>query len=200
MFKRLPAVVFSLLSLTAVTSFGQPSALVVDGAIESTSAGFRFPDGSLQASAAVAPEPRRFYLSSAQVQGDAPLFVCAAGFHMASLWELVEVSLLEYRADHPDAAAPTADMGDGPPSGTRGWVRTGGAASVVSQAGVGNCDGWQSQGVAGFDGGALGGGGIDSGSLAQLNDSWGQAATAISPWLGSTDGCASMHPVWCIED
>lgn len=198
MIKRVYIGVAGLL-ICSVASFGSPSEMVIDGIVESSAGGFRFPDGSIQESAAEGGDGSRgFYLTSALVQGDAPLYACATGYHMASLWELLEVKVLEYHASHPEAAAPLADMGSGPPFGVSGWVRTGGPSHNLGLPGLGNCNQWQSSEYA--DGGVAERGGGDSGTIVELCDRWDAPATAISPWVGSTDSCASLRPVWCIED
>ena len=39
---------------------------------------------------------RRFYMTSTQVLGDAPLAACAARYHMASLWEILDPTSFQY--------------------------------------------------------------------------------------------------------
>ena len=62
-------------------------------------------------------EARRFYLSEDTGNGMTALSVCADGYHMASLWEVYDVSNLEYAAvpqRSVSAHAPLLDQGSGP--------------------------------------------------------------------------------------
>ncbi len=82
---------------------------------------------------------KRFYLSPDSVQGDAALTHCAAGFHMASMWEMFDPSALVYDTVLGETSS---DSGQGPPSTQLGWVRTGWVSVASAIAGQGNCKVW----------------------------------------------------------
>lgn len=88
-----------------------------------------------------------FYLSEAFHAGDVATSACSAGFHMASKWELQDLSQLTYAKDAVGAASSGYDLGSGdqPPTGRLGWVHTGVLESLVnSTAGWAHCSGWTS--------------------------------------------------------
>jgi hypothetical protein len=77
---------------------------------------------------------REYYLTTAPVVANQALSACAAGFHMASLWEIQDPSNLDYNIVL--GYALNADQGHGPPTFDgigviSGWVRTGGASSTT---------------------------------------------------------------------
>lgn len=139
------------------------------------------------APAAVAANGRRFLVTLANVTGSQALDACPAGFHMASLYELHDVTALAYAADQPDVKI-QADQGNGPPVGWWGWARTGNAASTTNTAGLANCGTWTSTQAGEY------------GTIVRLAASWTVGATAISPWQAQTWSCAGLAPVWCVED
>jgi hypothetical protein len=126
---------------------------------------------------------RHFYLSQSTVTGGQALSACAAGFHMASLWEIWDPSGLRY-----DTQLGTAgiDSGSGPPAegnivptGAIGWVRGIGVAAL-------DCQGWTSS-AAGNDG-----------AFAALSLLFGQEQ---NPWYADRTNCANPDiRVWCIEN
>jgi hypothetical protein len=135
-----------------------------------------------------APTRRRFYLRNASVPGNATLTACPAGFHMASIFELLDVAALHYDATLPNASL-RQDMGSGPPSSVIGWVRTGtGNATVVGGVGSNNCGTWTSN-----DPG-------HNGTAVFLSNSLTEPATMISPWEASQFPCTQLLGVWCLED
>jgi hypothetical protein len=79
-----------------------------------------------------------FYLTNFSRNANQVLTACAAGYHMASLWEIYDPSNLTYDTSHPEAYV-KADSGQGPPSLWYGWVRTGFDNSASSKPGAGNC-------------------------------------------------------------
>lgn len=68
-------------------------------------------------------QPRRFYVTQDAFRGEHALNACTAGFHMASLWEIFDVTTLKYDTQ---LGRTLPDSGEGPPAGQRGWIRTGG--------------------------------------------------------------------------
>src|SRR5713101_2701163 len=89
--------------------------------------------GVLERSGARELGPRRFYLTTATFQGNKVIDACARGFHMASRFEVLDVSTLRYDSR---IGLTSDDSGSGPPShaaayGSQdptGWVRTGGSS------------------------------------------------------------------------
>jgi hypothetical protein len=132
-------------------------------------------------------QPRHFYVSMTNVSGDDAINSCADGYHLASVWEILDVTDLVYASDHA-AAKLLTDQGSGPAAGWWGWARTGGAASVANVAGRANCNAWASSTSGEY------------GTLVRLNPDWTDSATTISSWEAQTWSCAGTAPVWCVSD
>lgn len=130
---------------------------------------------------------RHFYLTEANHAIDEVLTACASGYHMASLWEILDVSNLTYDYDHP-AAHTKADSGHGPPSYWYGWVRTGFFSSGSTTAGTGNCQNWSDTTAA------------NSGVSVRLSRTWESAPGDISTWDATSFTCNFSGPVWCVGD
>lgn len=128
-----------------------------------------------------------FYLTESNYPASGVLTACAVGFHMASLWELVDVSNLVYAANQPDAYT-RPDSGQGPPSDWNGWVRTGAASSSDNLAGTGNCSAWTSNS------------GTDFGTAVKLGNDWSSSPTRVGPWVAGAFQCGLTGPVWCVAD
>jgi len=139
---------------------------------------------------------RRFYLTVASVFGGQALQSCAAGFHMASLFEILDPSRLSY--DHERGFAtttPPADLGQGPPTGTLGWVRTGYPMTMTGTAiGSASCNGWTNSSSGG-------------GTAASLESNWdvaSQTSSQLATWPWSLMGVACNAftglRTWCVED
>ncbi len=128
-----------------------------------------------------------FYMTQTHHAGNEALNACAPGFHMASMWELTDISHLRYDTNR---GFTTGDSGQGPPTGIAlGWVRTGffsGASENVP--GQPSCNAWTSNTQGDF------------GTLAILDSVWGDPATDISPWIGEVRGCNLDWQVWCVQD
>jgi hypothetical protein len=146
-------------------------------------------DAAAEAAAeAVAAGPgRRFFVTSTNTSGALADTSCPAGFHMASLWELHDVTALTYDQYVPNAKA-RSDMGTGPVAGWWAWVRTGNDAFNANLAGRANCDVWTSTTAGHY------------GTLARLAETWTAAGVAISPWQAQTWSCTGTAPVWCVAD
>lgn len=130
---------------------------------------------------------RRYYLTVAEVNGAGPLAACAAGFHMAHLWEIRDPSNLAYDIV---LGRTEDDSGSGPIAASLGWVRTGWNARGDSIPGVGNCDAWTSD----VDG---------NGSVARLRQSWNATLDPdepSNPWFSDVRPCHNEFPAWCVED
>jgi hypothetical protein len=110
--------------------------------------------------------------------------VCADGYHFASLWEILDPSHLKYNTD---LGRTQADSGQGPPSFSGGWVRTGYDRNTDSTPGQGNCNVWTSN-----DSGHMG-------TYAYLPRDW-AAGQDIHVWEVNAPPCNLSGPVWCVAD
>ncbi|MBN1978893.1 MAG: hypothetical protein JW918_15955 [Anaerolineae bacterium] len=133
--------------------------------------------------------PRRYYLTAATYQGDEVNTACTDMYHMAAIWELMDVSNLAYAANlAPGMAMANTDMGDGPPAGVHGWVRTGHGASTGNTEGQANCSAWTSNSFLN-----------EYGTATQLPLDWASGAN-MSIWEVTTYQCHQYIRVWCVED
>jgi hypothetical protein len=143
-------------------------------------------DVVVTASEAAVTQPsgmRQFYLSEYSSDGDAALAICAAGYHMASLWEIVDPTNLKY---NPSLGRESADSGQGPPSDQVGWVRTGYSSDNSTTSGLANCSAWSN----------LNG----LGTVLNLHDYWTNGGQDIGVWNAGTADCELSRSVWCVED
>ena len=128
-----------------------------------------------------------FYLTDQNYSTNQALTACSAGYHMASLWEILNVTNLVYEYDNP-AAYTKADSGYGPPSNWYGWVRTGYDSSGSSTTGRGNCLNWTTIDAA------------NSGVSVRLSSFWETAPGDIFTWDATSFTCNIVGPVWCVRD
>ena len=128
---------------------------------------------------------RQYYLTPDHTyDGSEALTACAAGYHMASLWELMDVSNLEYDTLNGESRS---DSGQGPPAIDVGWVRTGYNSNNSNTWGNANCNSWKT--IEGF------------GTLAGLQTDWTDSSTQdIHIWDIAGGDCNVGAKVWCIED
>ena len=138
--------------------------------------------------------PRKFYLTQDGYDGSQALSACADGYHMASLWEILDPSNLRYDTS---LGATVADSGSGPPNGS-GWIRTGFLASnginadgTVQLAGAANCQAWTSASREARGTTAL---------LPVYGTIENDDMTIISPWVARTAICSARTKVWCVQD
>jgi hypothetical protein len=178
-----------------VTSTGMVANLnadMVDG-VEGTDIYTKSEVDNLLAAAMAAAERGRYYLTSATVQGSGALAGCAAGYHMASLWEIADPSTLRYASDEPGALT-CADGGAGPPAFTWGWIRTGMDTEPGPEPGNRQCQLWTSNSDA------------DAGTAVSLPDNWVNPTLGLytlvsgTPWISMATGCDETRHVWCVED
>ena len=129
---------------------------------------------------------RRFYLTKHSVDGSGALQACVPGFHMASLWEIYDVSNVRYDRV---LGFTLTDSGFGPPAGAFGWVRTG-THPDVSTTGIANCNVWTSNNP-GFEG-----------TLIELPIDWENIdlGNPIGSWHAGTGDCAAEAQVWCVQN
>jgi hypothetical protein len=136
-------------------------------------------------------KPRKFYLTRTEHDGAHALSACAAGYHMASLWEILEPSNLRYDTE---LGFTQDDSGFGPPSGalssnTVGWIRTGQSANFSTSLGEANCNAWTS------------GSDVESAAGAGLNSNWiSTNVLVVSPWAFIRFSCDSSVRVWCVQN
>jgi hypothetical protein len=78
---------------------------------------------------------KKFFLSRNTVWGDQALDACGQGYHMASLWEIFDPTLLKYDTKR---GGTLGDAGSGPPAGLQGWIRTGANPNPAPTPGLGN--------------------------------------------------------------
>lgn len=129
--------------------------------------------------------PRSFYLTTTTVLGNAATTACAAGFHMASLWEIHDVSTLQYDTSLGFTAT---DSGSGPPASIAGWIRTGVPSFSNTVPGNANCTSWTSNSAA------------QNGTRVNLQPQWALAAEFVTPWDATVQACGTTSRVWCVED
>lgn len=128
-----------------------------------------------------------FYVTNANHAADEARTACTAGYHMASLWEILDVSNLYYDYDHPEARLQT-DSGFGPPAYWFGWVRTGWDSSGANNVGTANCEAWSAAAPGNY------------GSVVRLARTWETDSGDIFSWDASTLQCTVEAPVWCVGD
>ena len=128
---------------------------------------------------------REYYLTYNPVPDAAhALTACASGYHMASLWEILDTSSLKYNTG---LGATQDDSGQGPPAHLAGWVRTGDGSGNTATPGQANCNAWASNDPSHY------------GTYAQLSSDWASAKN-IDVWLTYTTLCSYPARVWCVQD
>lgn len=141
------------------------------------SGGNSCPDGSCTRRGA-----RRFYLTKTGFNGAQALTACATGYHMASRWELLDPSQLEY--DNL-LGWRNGDNGFGLQAGAVGWIRTGWFSKTTnSGAGLPNCNVWISASASDWGTGAS----VDS------------DPDGLPVWSQNLNTCDASRQVWCAED
>jgi hypothetical protein len=130
---------------------------------------------------------RQYYLTSSYAyDGSQATSVCAAGYHMASLWEILDPSNLRYNTNLGDSRA---DSGMGPPTVSFGWVRTGHNNDTGTTPGQANCNSWSSAS------------GAHSGTTVRLATDWSDATQQdMFVWDVGVRACSDTAPVWCVAD
>lgn len=127
-------------------------------------------------------EKRKFYFTSGTSDGTTALTACAAGYHMASKWDLRDLDRLSY--DNNAAGAftpPDAGSGEQPPLNYAGWIRTGSISNTGTTPGSANCGNWSTT--------------SNSGTVLFL-----VASELPVRWDQSAVACIAAVQVWCIED
>ena len=124
-----------------------------------------------------------YYLTIESYDGIEATGACASGYHMASLWEIVDVSNLVYDTSR---GLTWDDTGEGPPVAYSGWIRTGHGSSVSGAPGEVNCQTWTSDSQ------------DDYGTDAWLPSDW-TTGTDIGPWKVGKIQCSFSARVWCVQ-
>lgn len=175
----------SLALLAGLTSLaGADGGFSINGTPLSESQSIDEPGASVKVPAAI---KRGFYLTKDNYTTVQAPTACAKGYHMASMWELLDVTTLIYHYKHPYAYT-KADSGYGPPSSWYGWVRTGFDSNASATAGTGNCNNWTSTSN------------TDHTVAVRLTGSWKTAQGALGPWEATSFTCGTSGPVWCVSD
>jgi hypothetical protein len=132
---------------------------------------------------------RRFYLTLTTHNGAQAPSACASGFHMASMWELIDPSQLSYDRSRGQTSD---DSGLGPPSLVGGWIRTGGSNSFTSgEPGGAHCSSYTEPSL---------GTGTEVGLYPDWTPGGVSEDSRIPWWAGDLDSCALLRSVWCVED
>lgn len=135
-----------------------------------------------RAQVAIGFQARKYYLTEASFVGNQVLTACAAGYHTASLWEILDPSNLVYDTSLGYRYIP----GDGtPPTGVSGWARTGNVPSIGNGAGNGNCGLWSFAAADHY------------GTLIELPDDWTAPGSSMGVWLTGYAECTEAYRVWC---
>jgi hypothetical protein len=141
-----------------------------------------------QAPMAASASMRQYYLTKNFFNGAAALSICQEGYHMASMWEILEPSALKYNTD---LGYTKADSGQGPPTiplrGVGGWVRTGYDSDTSTTPGQGNCNAWDSDSS------------DHRGTHARLPTVWNEEHD-IYVWETGATACNALLRVWCVAD
>ena len=132
---------------------------------------------------AVSGPMRHYYLGGAVINAAQALSACTTGYHMASLWELLDTSNLAYNAS---LGLWQGDSAPGPPTVWQGWVRTGYNSSDANIPGRANCNAWSAD--------------TGYGTTAGLPSDWETGLEDIHVWAVSTSACSLPAKVWCVED
>jgi hypothetical protein len=161
------------------------------GVLDDTFSGGREIGGNVCDDFHCSPNParRRFYLTTSGFDGRLAAGACVEGFHMASIWELLDFSGLGYETSLGETQT---DSGTGPPKGFDAWVRTSGGNNIGSTVGTANCSAYTAAPP------------NSQGTWVRLQSNWGASPQDPEPtvwWVAGTDSCnGTQHPVWCIED
>jgi hypothetical protein len=125
-----------------------------------------------------------YYLTSGSYTGDLADEACTAGYHMATLWEILDTSNLVYDTSLGYQHTP-GDGGAGPPTAVWGWVRTGAVGSIGTTPGSGNCAVWTY--------------GLEDtyGTVISLPNNWITPGSTMGPWVSGIRECNQPQRVWC---
>ena len=127
--------------------------------------------------------PRKFYLTQTEHAGNNAITACAEGYHMATMYEIIDPSNFKYDTQ---LGRTSADSGFGPPTNRSGWIRTGMLVPNGGDVpGIANCNTWTSAVTE------------DHGTTAFLNSEFNDPPV---PWRTATGLCSGSFNVWCVQD
>ncbi len=126
--------------------------------------------------------PGNYYLTKTTHNGAQALTACAAGYHMASMWEIYDPSNLRYNTF---LGVTLADSGLGPPN-RFGWIRSGEELNTSASGQPANCLAWKSADAS------------EQGCSIGLG-AWTQTFH-IESWKRRDDSCNTNNHVWCVKD
>ena len=146
--------------------------------------------------APVSTSPARGYYvtqGTTGIDGSHALKGCAAGYHMASMYEIADTTSLTYRKV---LGFNQDDSGFGPPWGVFGWVRTGnvsnnGGSPGLSSGGESNCNNWTSNSSTDYGTMML---------ILQPMNNLSQPHYSMGPWVVVADACNFSAFVWCVQN
>ena len=149
---------------------------------------------ALVASAVESARTKRYFLTDAYYPPTSVESACGSGYHMANLFEISQPSSMHYAFDD-GRAVHNSIIGQGPPTGYRGWIKTGwDSPSTVNTPGFANCNNWSS-----VDAGHYG-------TAARLPPIYSDPVSTVwalvwgTPWATLAQPCNTNHRVWCVED
>jgi hypothetical protein len=128
---------------------------------------------------------RQFYLTENSFSGNETLTACDEGYHMASIWEILDTSNLRYDTT---MGVTLDDSGQGPPSAPAGWARTGFSSNISNTASMGNCNAWTSNAS------------NDYGRTIYLPYSDLSVGSEFGVWRARMFQCDQSWRVWCVTD
>ena len=133
---------------------------------------------------------RHYYVTAASFNGSQAPGACAAGYHMASIWDLMDLPSMIYDTN---LGFSFAGAGDGPPLAVKGWIRTGWFSSSASSLGA-NCLQYSVTSGSGTTAG------LDLRGVYFNDDGAFDITLAESPWGTEVRLCNLPTPVWCAQD
>ncbi|MGD8475308.1 MAG: hypothetical protein PVH59_14420 [Anaerolineae bacterium] len=143
---------------------------------------WKAPPASASPTLAGSPIKLQYYLTTGSYFGNQALSACAPGYHMASLWEILDTSNLHYNTSLGRASA---DSGHGPPYYS-GWIRTGYSSNYLDVLGEANCQAWTSNSDGYY------------GTTVSLPSDWIAAEEDLLGWNADSTECSLKRPAWCV--
>ena len=135
-----------------------------------------------------AVKPRQFYLTRDTATGSQALNACQSGFHMASLWEIFDVTNLKYDTARGEIRADSAR-----PNPTKGKAR--GRASDPN-----NCAAWTTSDPSSYGTMVALGGLWETGLRPAPPANTDSIESYSVPWVSAAESCGFRLRVWCVQD
>lgn len=134
---------------------------------------------------------RKFYVTQTFHAGNEAIAACSTGYHMASIWEILDVSNLQYDTS---LGLTRPDSGSGPPTLGIGWIRTGMDSGSNNEIGTANCSAYTNA-----DHDRLGTR-VFLPRVWTVNPDSLVPEVVISPWVADLSPCDQKAHVWCVQD